>query len=665
MKGGRGFWALAMSATLPAVYAANASIDVTTFPTLSVADGRSTVTVTATLRTRDGNLVPDGTRVVFSVDKGTFREPVVETRNGIARAILQTATEPGFAKVNVSALSYQSTTSVDYEYVKDRSLLSTANEYIEVNSPTDLRYSMDYKTLEATGGEQTAVVSFRDITIRADQIQVNVPSYEVRAKNAILKIGDKEFQCGQLYYKLNQRVGFGTTTFKFRPTEIKPYADSFQIIEGEERETYGVAEIKSGEARQPSGQINRTMFEFKDVTDSVSVIAAKKAVAYPRKEIQFQKADVYVAEARIMRVPLFKVSVFTNSPVVTDQMLKINENSISVDYPYYLDLAPGRSSLLRFSLGRGGGRGLGAGSRGMYVNYEYAWNKGDELQGEAVIQNVGRNDWGITTRQYWRIDDRTDLNLQLDMPAHRSLYGNAQLGRQFDGWSVRAFATDGRSIQGPSFRTQSTGVSFDKDPIKVGRLPLNISYSASVNSNANSYGGTTSRQTTMGVNGIMRMQPVAISRQTSLNGSFQVSKLTGSNAPGGMAFLGSMTLSQALRGGGLAVSYDYLDDGFTSSLLGRHSLTVRGNFIQGPLETNFYALRSLDVNRQSYQLDASYRFSRDWRLSYGYTYDRFLQDSFFDSFFVLGYRIGYREFGLTYSQRTKRFGFQVLGSTLY
>ena len=83
----------------------------------------------------------------------------------------------------------------------------------------------------------------------------------------------------------------------------------------------------------------------------------------------------------------------------------------------------------------------------------------------------------------------------------------------------------------------------------------------------------------------------------------------------------------------------------------------------GGLSFNFFGSRSLDVDRTTVQLDAGYRFARDWRLSYAYTFDRFFGDSFFDYNFILGYRIGYREFGLTWSHRTKRIGFQVLGTT--
>ncbi|MEQ1934842.1 MAG: Ig-like domain-containing protein, partial [Fimbriimonadaceae bacterium] len=140
-----------------AVMAGNATIELGSFPTMSVADGRSTVTVSALIRDAGGNLVPNGTRVVFSCDRGSFREAVVTTQNGVARAVLQAGNVAGLAKISVSAITYQATATMDYEFVSDRSLLSSAKEYVDIVAPHDLRYSMDLKTIEASGADRTAV----------------------------------------------------------------------------------------------------------------------------------------------------------------------------------------------------------------------------------------------------------------------------------------------------------------------------------------------------------------------------------------------------------------------------------------------------------------------------------------------------------------------------
>ena len=64
-------------------FAQKASLVLNCFPSISVADGRSTVTVTAEVRDLSGSFVRDGTPVVFETDRGTFRSKnVIETSNG-------------------------------------------------------------------------------------------------------------------------------------------------------------------------------------------------------------------------------------------------------------------------------------------------------------------------------------------------------------------------------------------------------------------------------------------------------------------------------------------------------------------------------------------------------------------------------------------------------
>jgi hypothetical protein len=60
----------------------------------------------------------------------------------------------------------------------------------------------------------------------------------------------------------------------------------------------------------------------------------------------------------------------------------------------------------------------------------------------------------------------------------------------------------------------------------------------------------------------------------------------------------------------------------------------------------------------------SYRMSPLWRLSSIYTVDRFRGSSFNDYSFVIGYNLGIREIGLSWSNRTRRIGFELLGTSL-
>ena len=106
--------------------AQNGVIDVEAFPSVTVADGRSTLTITARLRDNRGNLVPDGTQVIFDTTLGSFRERVVTTSDGYARAVLIAGDVPGIARVKASALQFNAIGESDVEFVGDRSLLNSA-----------------------------------------------------------------------------------------------------------------------------------------------------------------------------------------------------------------------------------------------------------------------------------------------------------------------------------------------------------------------------------------------------------------------------------------------------------------------------------------------------------------------------------------------------------
>lgn len=643
-------------------FSAAATIEVSSFPSMSVADGRSTVTISALVRDSNGKVVPDGTRVLFSTDTGSFREAVAETRNGIARAILQAGNVPGMAKITVSVISYQATATIDFEFVSDRSLLSSAKDFVEIVAPKDLQYSMDNKIIGASGPDRSVVLQYKDIEIRADDVQLMVPNYEVRAKNAVLRVGKEEREFLQLFFRLNSRNGLGLTTYRYRPVELQPYGNAIRFIEGEERETTGVAEVWSTTVRPPQGPAPRSIFEFAEIQDSTTIITAKKATAYPRKEILFQKADVYVGGARIMRLPLFKVGIFGQTPIVTDQMLKINDNQVAIDYPYYLSLKPGQSSLLRLKMGQNTGRGL-TGNQGIFVNYEYAWNKGDQMQGEAIVSGLGRSDWGVTVRQFYQIDSTSEINGQLDFPSHSAIYGGVGYTKRFAGFSLNFNANESHALRGPESQYRSLAMSLDSDPVKLGRLPVKLVYglTAMQQSQRTQFGSLD--QTAVGIRSTASLNPIFLTNSTSLTGSFTASKLQGRNTVGGLTYIGSLQLNQSFPNGGLTFGYDYIDDGFNSQFLGRHAVSGRLNYYAGPISFSFLGSRSLDVDRSTMQLDASYRLARDWRISYAYTFDRYFGDSFFDYNFILGYRIGYREFGLTWSHRTKRIGIQVLGMT--
>lgn len=643
-------------------FAQNGTVTLSAFPGITVADGRSTITITAEVRDSSGNLVPNGTQIVFETKLGTFRENLITTQNGFARAILVASSLPGSSKVRASALRYNAYSELEVEFVADRSLLSSAKEYVEVVGEDSLSYSVQDRLLEASGVGGKAVLRYRDIEIKADDLQLRVPSYEVRARKATMTIAKRTQYFDELYFKLNTRKGFGLTNIEVEVTRfIQNHMIAVPIKERKERFT--AVEVTAGGVSPLDGQLDRRLLTFQDLTESLSIIHAKKAVAYPSKEVQFHKADVVVSGQSIMKLPLFQVSTNNASPIVTEQFLNVSNNQIAVNYPYYLSLKPGETSLLRFRYGNRYGVGSGAGG-GTFLDYELKWNQGDEMDGGLIVSGLARNDWGVGLRQYWQLRDRTSIAAQIDFPAHRSMFANATIAKPFDGFSTNLTATHGRSLQNNNFQNDSLIFVAEKDPTKLGKLPINLFLGLTGSQQSFRGGGSSIFQQGVGATARLASNIIPLDRRTTVSGSYKLGFLTGHNVQQGLSHFATLNLSTSL-GDALLVSttYDFVDDGFSSNLLGRHRLSSELYYGKGPFSARAFVAKTLDLDRLNMNVGVRYAISDLWRLNYSYYYDRFDSASFFDQTFIVSYRLGYREIGISYSSRTRRLGLEILGAS--
>lgn len=636
--------------------------NVTAFPTMSVADARSTVTITAVVVNSKGAPVPDGTQVTFSTTLGSFRTELVTTQGGRAQGILVAGGVPGTAVITVRTPGAAPAT-YDFEFLSDRSLLSTAKEYVEIVAPGYMSFSMDEKVIGAAGPNKGVHVRYRDVDIDADDIQLNIPTYEMRLKKATVKFGNLEQEFDECYIKLNTRKGYGVTTAMApTPVGLKGFGHAFAFII-EDRPRYGVYEFSAAGLKPISKPISTTAFEFKDLSNSMSMVSAKKAIVFPRKEIQFQKAEVLVGGVRIMKMPLYSVSLISGATLVTDQIVNINDNQLAVDYPYYLSLKPGETSALRFRTGQRYGRGTTA-SRGLFLDYELNWNKGDEMDGGLTVSSIARKDWSIGLRQFYRFDSRSTGSAMIEMPAGKNLFGNVNYNRQLDGWNLNFFGNASHALTGTKFSTQSYSVTMERDPIKVGKLPIRLFYGFTADHKlANTIVGQ-SQQTGYGLRVRSQLNPTRIDANTTMNASFSVAQLEGRNVASGLTLLGSASVTRQLgQASSISATYDYSQDPFNSSLLGQHRLSLQAFYNSGRTGFNFFGTRSLDIDRVSYYADMNYRVSGLWRILGSYTFDKYLSDTYMDYNATIAYRLGIREIGLTWSYRTKRFGIQVFGAT--
>ncbi|RYG39390.1 hypothetical protein EON81_01265 [bacterium] len=655
-----------------AVAIAQQGIQLQAFPTMSVADGRSTVTITATVRDANGKTVPDGTRVVFSTTLGNFREPMASTAQGIARAVLVAPGVPGTSRITVNALASSAAPNImEFEFVGDRSLLSSAQEYIEVVSPTALTYTADSRWIAASAVKQGVSIRYRDVTINAEDVQIDTSRYMVRARKARLRFGKVDRQFDELYFRLNQRKGVGTSSYRDLrydtigvqhrwPIFLQEQSDG-SYSGAKEEERFGLVEVTSSGVTRSAGA-DPSLFDFEDLSNSPSTIRAKKAVVFPRRGVQFQKAEIFVGTTRVMTMPLYELNPnASNSPIVTDQLFFIRDSSLGVNYPHYLSLKPGQTSLLRLRTGDALGRSSAA-NRGMFLDYELNWNRGDEWDGGLTFGGIGRNDWTLGLRQFWQVDSRTSVFASLQSPNGQSIFGSGSASKQFRGYSVNASGNISRSLRGIEYTSHDWNMSAESDQRKVGRMPLQYSVGATMVSSYNSLVGRTVTGT--GIYSRFQSNPLPLDKRSSLSASLTTRLLGGNGAGQGLTWYGTATMSRQINNAAsMVATYDYTKDGFTDSVLGSHRVSLNGNYYLGATNINMFATKSLDADRMSLYGDFSYRLAPVWRLGYTYTWDKILDRNYLDYGYFLNYRIGWREVGLTWSKQTGRIGFQIMGAT--
>ncbi|RYG86857.1 hypothetical protein EON77_03115, partial [bacterium] len=662
---------LVVLATTASALADQKLVRLTSFPSIALADGRSQISINVEVRDTGGRLVPDGTRVVLSTTLGYFRENIVTTSGGFARAQMTASGAAGIAKITASVLGDASSpTTLEFEFVADRKLLASAEETVDVYAGESLEYTYDTRVLDAKGAGQKARFRYRDLTIEADEFQYALQTGEVRAHNAKVKLGKSNATFTDFYIRLANRKGIGTGVIKTRRPDVllpngpsgfrfmqertktraillsdgvrgfvlqtETLNDGFEVPPLEER--FGIVEITPAELRPGSNPTGSRTFEFEDLTESLSSITAKRATIFPRKLINFARADLRVAGQKVLSAPLYQLPLTaTQSPIITEQIVNLNDNQIAVNYPYYLSLAPGSSSLLRFRMGQSYGRSTAV-NRGAYLDYELNWNKGDDQIGGLHMTGLARNDWSLGARQFLRIDPRTTANAQVELPAGRSLFGSANASRAFDGYQATLSTSLNQSLRGPRLSTRDASFIVERDPIPVPGVPVNLFLGLTATDSTIENSFQARHQSTVGTRLRAQSNAIRLDQSSTLTTSLTVNRFLGDTTGYNTTVYATTTLGRQLgSGANLVATYDLAVDGFNDALLGRHRLSMQGNYNRGAANFSIFAARSLDLDRQSLYADGSYRLSRQWRVGYSYTLDQYLGSSFRDYNVFLGF----------------------------
>ncbi|OYT75675.1 MAG: hypothetical protein CFK49_02000 [Armatimonadetes bacterium JP3_11] len=632
-SGAGGLWLLCLCACW-----ANGAIRLTAYPTAAVADGASQILITAEIRTAQGKPVPDGTQVAFNTTLGVFREPIATTEGGVARATLIASQLPGTATLTATAIGLGVVGETQVLFVATQEELRSATDYVQVLGAEYLAYANEQRVLAASGKERGASVRFGFTLIQADDLQLEVDTLRVKARNAVLRFGSEQHEFAELSYELRSSQGFG----------VRQHQNRWEVVR-----------VRSGVVEPFDAIAPPELFQFADISESELVIKAAQIWFYPGERIQFHRAEFYVGAVKSLSVPLYSQSLWSGG-IGSDTLVGVQNGQVYLDVPYYYTLTPTQIGALRLRTAQVGGRTVSA-ARGMFVDLEHEYRMGLGT-GVFSLTSLARDDWGVNWRHQQPLSPTTRFSLWLDSPAHRGIYGSMQLSHQARGYSTGITVAGSSFWQGTSANSLRSDLFIETTPRRLADMPLRQSFSLSLTTNRTQTTLGPQNRQGIGIRTRWNLIPQSLGRSTTLTGGVTIGRFVGNLPNAGWSITGTLGITHALgAGGALSLTYDYAQDALGANLLGRHRLSGSLNWSLGDhYYLTGYMSRALDADSVSYVGDFSWRISPLWRMGVGYTLQSYNQYDFRDHTFTIAYRIGYREVALTWSSFTRRWSVDLL-----
>jgi hypothetical protein len=245
------------------------------------------------------------------------------------------------------------------------------------------------------------------------------------------------------------------------------------------------------------------------------------------------------------------------------------------------------------------------------------------------------------------------------MPAFKGLYGNMNASHDFGFINANVSASSAKSFSGLDFESHRVDANIETDMKRIPGLPVTHSYGLTGTTAESALEGTRTSQEGVGVRGRWVLVPQDLWQGGTLNASVSVTNLWGRENDG-LSTLGRVGIDSRLWPGATAmVSYNLSEDKLNAPLIGRHRVDGALFWETNKYRLNLYGAKALDIDSSTFFIDASYRVTSLWRIGASYSADRYNRSFVDDQTLILAYRIGIREFAITYSIRDDRFGFEI------
>lgn len=678
----------------PALASGRASLSLTSSPEIILADGKSTTTVTATVRDGDGNVVPDGTVVRFSASLGLLDKDTAPTTAGVARATLTSAATVGTAQLTATAFltgAGSSAGAAHVEFTSDREeAYSNGDEHwIHMDCPEYLIYSADSKTLEAQGRKGSAHLQYKGLSVNGDALQVSLNASVLLGHNVVLQRGHHTLRAAEIRYDLNSNTGSAVVLGTGRHAALSMDVSGLGL------------ETTPQQADSADAAVQTNIYRFDDLSDSKVIVSARAISVNPGDRLQFRRASIYSGGKKILSVPYHQMSL-NSEQLFGQQLVGFGSQGLFVNVPIYYNVSPHSTGTLFLrnsasayaetsGLSSGGSYFSQHGSRpGLALDLQHDYSFGRGGSGSLGITGITRPDWGVQWNHTQRLDDKTNSFLYVDYPSHRSLYASSSLSREFKGFALNLTANGNRDpgFKGYAYANSTMAASLQTTPRSLAGTPINMTFGVSaqrgqVMQTTPDQGKVVTPISTQSLDMHFYTAPLHPDRHTTISNGLSLGQSFSSGGRHSMTLLGTLGAARTTFGhGNLNLNYTYRYDPLQSQL-STTRLTANnlvGSFYRGPTQQRLtlnYTVSprprmnlslisgyGLPLHDNNLFANFDYRISDNWGISLASSWDHYASANYQETQVSLTRRLLGRDVVFTYSTKTRKVIFDLAASGL-
>jgi hypothetical protein len=622
-------------------------------------DGRDVSEIVADVRDSTGNFVPNGTTVRFDTSLGGFQpgmspNATASTQSGQAR-VRFVGQQKGTATIRASM---QGAVSEPAEVVltDDPTETFQGNAYIDLTGTKSLLYSANERVLEATGrkkleedkGLPGAILTYRNIEIAADTIQLSCTDNVVRAiGHVVVSRGGKRLRCLRLNFPLTGKEGFAVVETDKRIVPVKVKTSDLSTTPA----TTGISPV---------------IFQMADTAAAPQLIEASQIRLFPGEKLQFKRPKFYTDGQKLVSMPFYSLPLYSTQ-LFTDQFVSVGSQGLGVDLPFYYDLSAGSTGIFHVRNGERSGRSSFSTRPGWSLDMVQQYNSTGTARrytGEVALTGLSRTDWGFNWNHSQEFNSDTRASFNLDLPQHRAIFGSTNLNRDFGPLHAGLNLSGNRSLSGYQSSGTEADAYLETTPKKFGKTGYMVAYGATASQTHNKNAGFASSIASEGIQTRFYSKPLTLGRATTITNYITVGHTWTDQGRSGPSLLSTITASHTFSGGAnLQMTYDFVQSPAALINSGKHRLSTNFAMSSGARwNIYFYNSMLLDANVSTTITDFNFAVAPRWRLTLSATLQRFAGSQFRDYQFGFARTLGGRDFVLSYSTYSHRIFFDLEAS---